>query len=69
MTNKLDALREMSVVVADTGDMESIKTFKPTDFDHQPDADPESCATAGLQSSRRRSDLLGRQAQRARRDW
>jgi transaldolase len=36
MTNKLDALREVSVVVADTGDMESIKTFKPTDSTTNP---------------------------------
>ena len=36
MTSKLDALREMSTVVADTGDMESIKVFKPTDSTTNP---------------------------------
>ena len=36
MTSKLDALREMSTVVADTGDMESIKAFKPTDSTTNP---------------------------------
>jgi len=34
--NKLDSLREMSVVVADTGDMGSIKEFKPTDSTTNP---------------------------------
>jgi transaldolase len=34
--NKLDSLREMSVVVADTGDMGSIKDFKPTDSTTNP---------------------------------
>src|ERR1700760_3700050 len=34
--NKLDALREMSVVVADTGDMGSIQEFKPTDSTTNP---------------------------------
>jgi len=36
MTSKLDALREMSTVVADTGDMDAIKTFKPTDSTTNP---------------------------------
>ncbi|HXT09471.1 MAG TPA: transaldolase [Roseiarcus sp.] len=34
--NKLESLREMSVVVADTGDMGSIETFKPTDATTNP---------------------------------
>jgi transaldolase len=34
--NKLESLREMSVVVADTGDMGSIETFKPTDSTTNP---------------------------------
>ena len=34
--NKLDSLREMSVVVADTGDMGSIEAFKPTDSTTNP---------------------------------
>ena len=36
MTSKLEALRGMSTVVADTGDMESIKVFKPTDATTNP---------------------------------
>jgi transaldolase len=36
MANKLDALKTMSTIVADTGDMESIKTFKPTDSTTNP---------------------------------
>jgi len=34
--NKLESLREMSVVVADTGDMGSIHEFKPTDSTTNP---------------------------------
>jgi transaldolase len=34
--NKLESLRDMSVVVADTGDMESIEAFKPTDSTTNP---------------------------------
>ncbi len=51
--NKLDSLREMSVVVADTGDMGSIEAFKPTELDHQPDADPQSLADGRLQGAGR----------------
>ena len=36
MTNKLDALRAMTTVVADTGDMDSIRTFKPTNSTTNP---------------------------------
>jgi transaldolase len=36
MTSKLEALRALSVVVADTGDMDSIKAFKPTDSTTNP---------------------------------
>ena len=32
--NKLDSLREMSVVVADTGDMGSIQGFQADRFHH-----------------------------------
>jgi transaldolase len=34
--NKLESLRQMSVVVADTGDMASIQEFKPTDSTTNP---------------------------------
>jgi transaldolase len=36
MASKLESLRSMSTVVADTGDMESIKKFKPTDATTNP---------------------------------
>jgi transaldolase len=36
MASKLDQLRAMSVVVSDTGDMDSIKAFKPTDSTTNP---------------------------------
>jgi transaldolase len=36
VTNKLDQLREMSTVVADTGDMDAIRAFKPTDSTTNP---------------------------------
>ncbi len=36
MTSQLEALRAMSTVVADTGDMESIKAFEPTDSTTNP---------------------------------
>jgi transaldolase len=36
MTSKLDQLRAMSTVVADTGDMDSIRAFKPTDSTTNP---------------------------------
>jgi transaldolase len=36
MSSKLDQLKSMSVVVADTGDMEAIAAFKPTDCTTNP---------------------------------
>ena len=36
MTSKLDQLRAISTVVSDTGDMESIRAFKPTDATTNP---------------------------------
>src|ERR1700677_3167412 len=36
MASNLESLRSMSTVVADTGDMESIKRFKPTDSTTNP---------------------------------
>ena len=36
MTNKLEQLRAMSTVVADTGDMDSIRAYKPTDATTNP---------------------------------
>ena len=52
MTNKLDELRAMTTVVADTGDMDSIRAFKPTELDHQPVADPQGFADASLRAVR-----------------
>jgi transaldolase len=36
MTSKLEQLRAMTTVVADTGDMEAIRAFKPTDCTTNP---------------------------------
>jgi transaldolase len=36
MTNKLEQLRAMTTVVSDTGDMDSIRAFKPTDATTNP---------------------------------
>ena len=36
MTSKLDRLRDMTVVVADTGDMDAIRAFRPTDCTTNP---------------------------------
>ncbi|MFM2423008.1 MAG: hypothetical protein RL291_1538 [Pseudomonadota bacterium] len=36
MTNKLEQLRKMTVVVADTGDVDAIRQFKPTDCTTNP---------------------------------
>ena len=36
MSSKLDQLKAMTVVVADTGDMEAIRAFKPTDCTTNP---------------------------------
>jgi transaldolase len=36
MTSKLDQLKSMTVVVADTGDMDAIRQFKPTDCTTNP---------------------------------
>lgn len=36
MTSKLDLLREMTIVVADTGDAEAVRRFKPEDCTTNP---------------------------------
>ena len=36
MTSQLDALREMTVVVADTGDIDAVRRLKPTDCTTNP---------------------------------
>ena len=36
MTNKLEQLRTMTTVVSDTGDMEAIRAYKPTDATTNP---------------------------------
>ena len=36
MTSKLDQLRTMTTVVSDTGDMEAIRAYKPTDATTNP---------------------------------
>jgi transaldolase len=64
MASKLDQLREMSVVVADTGDLEAVRRFRPLDcttnpsivfkaissgaFDHEFDAAIDRARPAGM---------------------
>ena len=36
MTSKLEQLRSMTTVVSDTGDMEAIRAYKPTDATTNP---------------------------------
>ena len=36
MTNQLDSLRELTVVVADTGDIDAIRQYKPEDATTNP---------------------------------
>ncbi|MDD7545058.1 MAG: transaldolase family protein, partial [Actinobacillus porcinus] len=36
MTTQLDALKQMTVVVADTGDIEAMKLYKPQDATTNP---------------------------------
>jgi len=37
---QLDALKKVTKVVADTGDFESMRDYKPQDATHQPQLDP-----------------------------
>ena len=60
MTSKLEALRQMSTVVADTGDMESIKAFKPTDSTTNPTLILKAAQLPAYSPSRRRGGRLGR---------
>jgi len=48
MKSKLDQLREMTVVVADTGDMDAIRTWKPVDCTTNPTLLLKAVATTGL---------------------
>ena len=52
--NQLDALKQLTTVVADSGDIESIRQFEPGRH-HQPFADPESRRAAAVQGADRRS--------------
>lgn len=40
--NQLDALKTMSTIVADTGEIESIRSFKPIDCTTNPRYDDQS---------------------------
>jgi len=48
MSSKLDQLREMTVVVADTGDIEAIRTLKPVDCTTNPTLLLKAVALPGL---------------------
>ena len=48
MASLLDQLSEMTVVVADTGDLEAIRKFTPKRCNNQPIVDPRGCADSRL---------------------
>src|SRR4051794_11124638 len=48
MASKLDQLREMTVVVADTGDIEAIRTHRPVDCTTNPTLLLKAFALPGL---------------------
>ena len=48
--NQLDQLKQFTVVVADTGDFETLKQYAPQDATTNPVIDPQGRADAGLQS-------------------
>src|SRR5690348_4471218 len=50
MSSKLDQLREMTVVVADTGDIEAIRTWRPVDCTTNPTLLLKAFALPGLSS-------------------
>ena len=60
MPSKLDQLRAMSTVVADTGDMEFDPRLQADRRDHQSLPHPEGLADAGLRAARRGGHRLGR---------
>ena len=63
--NKLDSLREMSVVVADTGDMGSIKDFKPTDSTTNPTLILKASQLPAYKDLCRGGDFLGQEVKGA----
>ena len=65
MPNKLDQLRAMTTVVADTGDMDSIRAFKPTDSTTNPSLILKAAQLPAYARSRRRSGRLGPQGRGA----
>ena len=62
--NKLESLREMSTVVADTGDMDSIKEFKPTDSTTNPTLILKASQLPAYKAPGRRGGRLGPQGRR-----
>ncbi|HEU4603688.1 MAG TPA: transaldolase family protein, partial [Steroidobacteraceae bacterium] len=50
MKSKLEQLREMTVVVADTGDIDAIRTWKPVDCTTNPTLLLKAVALSGLHS-------------------
>jgi transaldolase len=52
-TNLLEQLREMTVVVADTGDIQAIETFKPRDATTNPSLITGSGTDAPVSGNRR----------------
>lgn len=71
MTSVLDQLREMTVVVADTGDVDAVKTWQPVDCTTNPSlvlnalSDPGSEALVSEEiAARAQGRALGRAAGR-----
>ena len=54
MANLLEQLKSMTTVVADTGDINSIKKFKPTDATTNPSLITAAAQHAGVPAHRRR---------------
>lgn len=57
--SQLDELKKYTTVVADTGDIESIKKFAPRGCDHQPLAGAEGRAAAAVSAADCRCDWQG----------
>jgi transaldolase len=66
MASKLDQLREMTVVVADTGDIDAIRTLKPVDCTTNPSLLLKAFALPGLSSVVEEAITWGRKQTAAR---
>ncbi len=67
MASILEQLRSMTTVVSDTGDINSIKQFKPTDSTTNPSLIQAAAGMPEYQSDRRRRTAAGAQGRRSQR--